>query len=59
MKIRDQVRAHTLKDPSDFEWLKNTRVYWKQEDNNISVGLTDNDFTYPDLARATLGTVIP
>ena len=46
MKIRDQVRAHTLKDPSDFEWLKNTRVYWKQEDNNISVGLTDNDFIY-------------
>jgi len=49
MRIQDQVKSHIIRDPSDFEWLKNTRVYWKQEGSDmghVSIGLTDNDFIY-------------
>lgn len=46
LRIQEQVKFHILKDPQDFEWLKNTRVYWKQDESHISIGLTDNDFIY-------------
>lgn len=29
--IQDDVKAHKIKDLNDFDWLKNTRVYWAQE----------------------------
>ena len=32
-EIQDLVRHHKIKDLSDFDWLRNTRVYWAQEDN--------------------------
>lgn len=35
-----------IKDVNDFEWLKNTRVYWVKERDTIKVSITDVNFDY-------------
>lgn len=48
-EIQDLVRHHRIKDITDFDWLRNTRVYWAQEDNqpgNVQISVTDVNFTY-------------
>ena len=48
-EIQDLVRAHRIKDITDFDWLRNTRVYWAQPENgvgNVEICITDNSFTY-------------
>ena len=48
-EIQELARGHKIKDLTDFEWLRNTRVYWAQEDNapgNVQISITDVNFTY-------------
>ena len=40
-----QVKLH-LKSPSDFEWLKQSRFYFMEENDQCLVSITDIDFDY-------------
>jgi dynein heavy chain len=40
------VKGDKIKDEHDFDWLKNTRVYWKVEEATIAVSVTDVEFIY-------------
>jgi len=39
------VRLH-IKSPTDFEWLKQSRFYFHDDDNKCIVKITDVNFTY-------------
>jgi len=45
-EIQDAVKAEKIKDANDFDWLKNTRCYWKQEEATVAVSVTDVEFIY-------------
>jgi dynein heavy chain len=45
-EIQDAVKAEKIKDANDFDWLKNTRCYWKQEEGTVAVSVTDVEFIY-------------
>jgi len=45
-EISEACRSNRIKDANDFEWLKNTRVKHRGEDNHIQISITDVDFTY-------------
>jgi dynein heavy chain len=45
-EIKELVKDHKLKDSQDFEWTKNTRVAYRNEEQHIIVSVTDVDFTY-------------
>lgn len=40
------VKSDKLKDENDFDWLKNTRCYWKVEEATVGVAVTDVEFIY-------------
>eukprot|EP00928_Gymnodinium_smaydae_P031098 TRINITY_DN22944_c0_g2_i2.p1 TRINITY_DN22944_c0_g2~~TRINITY_DN22944_c0_g2_i2.p1 ORF type:complete len:3465 (-),score=972.42 TRINITY_DN22944_c0_g2_i2:18-9410(-) len=41
-----KVREHKVQDESDFEWLKQTRIYWRTETDNAVISIADVDFVY-------------
>jgi dynein heavy chain len=40
------VKTDKIKDENDFDWLKNTRCYWKVEEATVAVAVTDVEFIY-------------
>ncbi|CAK0822430.1 unnamed protein product [Prorocentrum cordatum] len=45
-EVSKKVKEGKVKDHNDFEWLKQTRVYWKQETDNAMISIADVDFVY-------------
>lgn len=45
-EIWKKVKEHKVKDESDFEWLKQTRFYWRTETDHAIVSIADVDSTY-------------
>ena len=35
--ILDETKAHRIKDANDFDWTKNTRIFWKHDEDHIAV----------------------
>lgn len=45
-EIQELCKQHKIKDKNDFEWQKNTRVYWDTESGQVQLTITDVSFTY-------------
>jgi hypothetical protein len=35
-----------VKDPTDFDWLKQVRFYWREERDTVIISICDVDFEY-------------
>ncbi|KAL0211729.1 hypothetical protein RCL1_005355 [Eukaryota sp. TZLM3-RCL] len=44
--ILDELIQQRIKNAYDFEWLKQTRFYWREEQDHAMVSITDIDFEY-------------
>uniref|UniRef100_A0A8C9NK88 Dynein axonemal heavy chain 8 n=1 Tax=Serinus canaria TaxID=9135 RepID=A0A8C9NK88_SERCA len=44
--IFDDLVKMNIKTPTDFEWLKQSRFYYKEDYDQVIVGITDVDFVY-------------
>ena len=42
----DDLVKKKIKDPSDFEWMKQARFYWKPDRNTVIISICDVDFEY-------------
>ena len=45
-EIQQEVKTHKINDASDFDWTKNTRIFWKIDDEQVSISITDVEFIY-------------
>jgi dynein heavy chain len=45
-KILEDAKQHKIRDANDFDWTKNTRIYWKHDEEHIAVQITDVEFIY-------------
>jgi dynein heavy chain, axonemal len=40
------VKGNRIKDATDFDWMKNTRIYWKMDEEHVGISITDVEFIY-------------
>jgi len=44
--VSDELVKKKIKDPSDFEWQKQARFYWREEKDTVIISICDVDFEY-------------
>ena len=42
----EELMKKRIKDPADFEWMKQARFYWNNELNTVIISICDVDFEY-------------
>jgi dynein heavy chain, axonemal len=42
----EDAKQHKIRDANDFDWTKNTRIYWKHDEEHVAVQITDVEFIY-------------
>ena len=42
----EELVKHKIKDPTDFEWLKQARFYWREDKDTVIISICDVDFEY-------------
>lgn len=42
----EELVKHKIKDPTDFEWLKQARFYWRDDKDTVIISVCDVDFEY-------------
>ena len=42
----EELVQKKVKDPSDFEWLKQCRFYWHDDKETVIISICDRDFEY-------------
>jgi len=42
----EELVRKKVKDPSDFEWLKQCRFYWREDKQTVIISICDVDFEY-------------
>ena len=45
-EIVQDVKGNRIKDATDFDWTKNTRIYWKMDEEQVGISITDVEFIY-------------
>mmetsp|Transcript_8591 Transcript_8591/g.9745 ORF Transcript_8591/g.9745 Transcript_8591/m.9745 type:complete len:2884 (-) Transcript_8591:1352-10003(-) len=45
-EIQQEAKTHKINDASDFDWVKNTRIYWKMDEEHVGISITDVEFIY-------------
>ncbi|KAL8430801.1 hypothetical protein ACSSS7_005705 [Eimeria intestinalis] len=45
-EIWKKVKEHRVKDSTDFEWLKQTRLYWNNDTESALISIADVEFSY-------------
>lgn len=44
--VLDELMQHKVKDPQDFEWQKQCRIYWRTDKDECCVEVADVEFDY-------------
>lgn len=44
--VAEELVKHKIKDPTDFEWLKQARFYWREDKDTVIISVCDVDFEY-------------
>ena len=42
----EELVKHKIKDPTNFEWLKQARFYWREDKDTVIISVCDVDFEY-------------
>ena len=42
----EELVKHKIRDPTDFEWLKQARFYWREDKDTVIISVCDVDFEY-------------
>lgn len=45
-KILEDAKQYKIRDATDFDWVKNTRLYWKHDEEHVAVQICDVEFIY-------------
>ena len=44
--LAEELVRKKIRDPTDFEWLKQCRFYWRDERDTVIITICDVDFEY-------------